>query len=115
MKYSFFLLADKLSGQTLKPTSEFDVETFDGPCKAPEWLVWNEKITQKFPDVQGWAKSNRDIPMAAHVCRFCDEELKSMVQRRCCNKDNNRLKRDASMGDIAIHQSEIFNPRNALK
>ena len=109
MKGFYFSLLKVLGGEAiLKETNQLDVETFDGVCAAPDWMVWAEKM--KRLGKHGIPESNAEVEPDAHICKYCGNNLKDMVIRRCCMPEDNRLRRD-------VHNpvSQIFNPRNVLK
>ena len=107
MKSLFLILFIVIEGRT----SDYDVQTFDGLCLAPDWMIWAQKMKRKYGDYI--AKSNLDMSNGGHFCKFCNGDLVSMVKRRCCGVDNtsedSRLRRD-------VHNpiSKIFHPRNGI-
>ena len=75
-------------------------------------MIWDQNLKKKDGGNGITPKNSEMTDFTGHICEFCGNNLKKMVQRRCCGKNKDvseRLRRD-------VHNpiSPIFHPRKVF-
>ena len=75
-------------------------------------MIWDQNLKKKNGGNGITPKNSEMTDFTGHICEFCGNNLKKMVQRRCCGKNKDiseRLRRD-------VHNpiSPIFHPRKVF-